>query len=549
SSYQVKSLDIVQVKRLTTNDLTDPSVGAVDGNLIAVNSASLSVTTLATPVAQSLVAGTSDFEFATIVLNAQSSGETVKVSKIVVTENASTTATNVGNYRLYKDSETSALTTTASTDSLSSGAVTFNLSNAIEISQSTPVTLHLKANLLSTATTTATHRLNVASSTTALTAIGKTTGNTLTNGSDITFAGSGQTMSVVSAGTLTLSLVSGSGASPSTNQIVNIGTAGSVYFAFKMTSQYENQKITSLKITATSTGANNLATTTLSNIKLYEGSATTPFAQASQFDTCGANQCTVTFTAGDNMLSAPVPSTGVTIYGKADVSAGGVAILGNNFKFMIASSIADVAIKGSSSGLTTGTKTGTPTASGVSYVASQNVKIEAGSLTTSIGSGAGVIVGAFKITNNGTAAVRLATSTFTFTNSGSATTTTNFRIYASAQGGALSDISGWNSGNGYLAAAGTTGISSIISFATSTMTDAEQTINGGSWRYLTIKTTAASALSDTYAFSISALGNVLYDVLETDLGYSGNSDGDLSDTIYGLYIDGLPALSTVTRTQ
>ena len=133
-----------------------------------------------------------------------------------------------------------------------------------------------------------------------------------------------------------------------------------------------------------------------------------------------------------------------------------------------------------------------------------------------------------------------------FTNSGSATTGTNFKIFSSAMGGGQSDVSSWNSGNGYLAAAGTTGASSTISFATTTLTVAERKIDGGSWRYLTIRTSAASANNDTYQFSVSALGNILFNVDEVDLGYSGNDDADLSDTIYGLYVGDIPALSTVT---
>ncbi|MEK6826252.1 MAG: hypothetical protein AABX90_01340, partial [Nanoarchaeota archaeon] len=92
SSYQVKSFDITEVKRIVTNDLTDPSVSALDGNAIAVNAAALTVTTIVIPIAQSVVAGTNSFEFATFELNAQSGGEDVKVSRIVVTQtNSSTT--------------------------------------------------------------------------------------------------------------------------------------------------------------------------------------------------------------------------------------------------------------------------------------------------------------------------------------------------------------------------------------------------------------------------------------------------------------------------
>jgi hypothetical protein len=553
STYQVKIFDLRQVKRLVTNDLMDPATGAVDGNLIAVRAAAISVVTLSTPVANSVVAGTNDFEFATIQLNAQSSGETVKVSKVIVTGNGSTTPnTNIGNYRLYKDSDTSPLSVTANTDSLTGNdgtddTVTFNLSSPLEVTQASTVALHFKANLLSGAATGATHRFNVASSSGNIVAVGKTTGNTLTHGSDITFAGSGQVMTVVGAGTLTLSLVSGTGASPSANQVVNVNTTNQAYFAFKMTSQFETQKITSLKLTATTTGTTLAATTTIQNIKLYEGSATTPFASAAQFDSCSASACTITFTASDNLLSAAVPTTGVTIYVKADITPGGSAILGNSFNFTIASSTSDVAVKGSVSGSTSGTKTGTPTVSGISYVVPQNVKIEADtSIATQVGLTSGVTVARFKVTNNGASPVYLSTSTLTFTNTGSATNTVSFRIFGSAMGGGQSDSSGWNSGSGYLAPSGTTGASSTINFGTTTLTDAERKIDGGSWRYLTVKTSAAAINNDTFQFSVSSLGNVKFDAQEIDLGYSGNGDSDLSDTILGLFVDGVPSEVTVT---
>jgi hypothetical protein len=557
-SYQVFNMDITQVKRLVTNDLTDPSVSAINGNNIAVSAARLAVTTLNTPVADSVVAGTNDFEFAQIQLNSQAGGEDVKVSKVRVTYTGHNTpnSTNLSNYRLYKDNDTTPLSTSASTASLSSDAgsatVDFNFSNSITVARSNPVVLHLKANVLTGAATNATSTFNVASSSAAYTAVGAITGNTVTPGySGNTMTGNGQQMTVVAAGTLTLSLVSGSGASPSQNQVVSVGTTGQVYFAFKMTSQYETQKITSLKITATSTGAAQLSTTTLRNISLYEGN--TLRKTVAQFDGCHSGGCWVTYTDQDNVLSAAVPTTGVTIYVKADVAAGGSAVLGNNFKFMIASSTGDVAVKGSNTASTSGTRTGTPTASGVSYVIPQNVKVEAVSptMTTNIGLSAGNVIGVFKITNNGTAPIYLASSTgFTFTNGGSATNSLSFALYSSALGGSQGDTSVT-----YIATSTADGSSSSVPFDLTNVVAASRKIDGGSWRYLTIKNASFGTAmpgvpvsNNTFQFSVSALGNLLYNVDESDLGYSGNpqSDNDLSDTIPDLYIDGTPSLATVT---
>jgi len=558
-TYLVKAFDLTSAKRLTSNDLLSDgdsglAVATTDGLTIPVQAAKIVVTTLSSPIANSVVVGSSDYEFAQIQLNAQSGGEDVKVSSITVTNTlggttTSSALTDVSNLRMFKDSETTALTTTAST-AVNGATVTFSFSTPIVVPKATPVTLHLKANVVAdtNGANTGTQKFHVASSTSAVSATGYTTGNSLTNGSDITFAGSGQAMTIVSSGKLIFSLVSGSGASPSSNQIINVGTSNGVYLAFKLTSQYEAQKVTSLKLTSVATA---LSSTTLTNIKLYEGSATTAFASAPQFDACTGTACTVTFISSDNLLSAPVPTTGVTIYAKADVASGGLgAILGNDFKFSVASTT-DIVSKGSVSALA-GTVTGSATSSGISYVNPQNVKIEAVSPTaaTQVGTSAGQNLAVFKVTNNGSAAIYLSSSTMSFTNGGSATTTTNFKIYASAMGGGQSDTSGWGAGaangNGYLAIDGTTGASSTISFATTTFSAAERKIDGGSWRYLTIRNTAAVANNDTFQFSVSALGNILFNADEADLGYSGNSDSDLSDTIPDLRVDGIPALSTVT---
>lgn len=545
SSYTVKSFDLIQVKRLVTNDLTDPSVSALDGNAISVKAATLAITTMATPVAQSVVSGVQGFEFATIQLNAQAGGEDVRVSKLVVTQtNASTTpASYIKGFALYKDSDTSSLATTASTDTLSSNAVTFNFSSPITVTKTSPVTLHFKGNIMTGVPANTTSTFYVASSSAATTAVGVTTGNTLTHGTDITFSGNGQQMTAVGAGQLLLSLESGSGKSPSANQVVAKGTTSGTYLAFKATSLYEKQKITSLKLTATSTVATPLNITTLTNIKLYEGSNSTPFATAVQFDSCGADGCDVTLTASDNLLSAAVPTTGITIYVKADV--GTSAKLGDNFKLVVASSTADVAVKGETTGSTSGTVTGTPTPSGLTYVVPQVVKVEAVSPTTAtqVGTTAGQTIAVLKITNTGTAPIYATTSNMTFAQGGTASTSLAFNLYSSTMGGTQSDAS-VNYGT---STPGTTGASSTVAFGNlSTVSEVNRQIDGGSWRYLTIKTTAAAANNDTFRFSVSALGNVIFYSKESELGYDGNIDGDLSDTIMNLYVDGTPSLETVT---
>lgn len=545
AAYTVKSFDLVQVKRLITGDLTDPGVAAIDGNQIAVKAAALAVTTLATPVANSVVAGTNNYVFAQIQLNAQAGGEDVRVTSLKVTD-TSNSSTDITNLRMFTDAAlTSPVPVTGSTASMSAatnGTVTFNFNPALVVEQATPVTLYFVGDI-STSAANATHRFNVAA-TADVTATGKSTGNTV-GGSSLTVAGSGQTMTIVSSGSLVLSNVSGSGASPSVNQVVNVGTKDGVYFAFSMRSQYETQKITSLKLTATGT---NLATTTLTNIRLYQDNSTTPITGGvkAQFDASNGASSTVTFTASDNLLSAPVPTTGTTIYVKADIGAGGAAVLGNDFVFKIAAA-SDVAVKGSVTGSTSGTVSGTPTVTGITYVVPQNVAIEAVSPTTATtcgstnnGCGAGTQIAVFKITNNGTASIRLGTSTtFKFAQSGN--TTSTFDLYTTA-----SQNQSYTAANTKISTSSVATSGGYVTFDISTTSAADRTIDGGSYRYIVVKNAQLMKSGDTAAFGVAALGDLTYQVDEANLGYDGNVDGDTSDTIQNLYINGTPSLSTVS---
>jgi len=569
-SYTVTNFDLTSVKRLVSNDLlsandTGLNVSAVSGLQIAIQAAKLIVTTLSSPVANSVVLSTNKYEFAQIQLNAQAGGEDVKVNSILLTSTVGTTnagLTDVAGLEMYKDNDTSPLPTTAST-ATNAATVTFSFSTAIVVPKATPVTLHLKANVVADtdANNTGTIKFNVASTSAgSISATGATTGNTLTNGSDITYAGIGQAMTIVSSGNLILSVVSGSGASPSANQVLNIGTTNIPLFAFKMTSQYEAQKITSLTIRASSTTGTVLATTTLQNIKLYEGNASTPFAQAPQFDSCslisGANatssdqHCKVTFTAADNLLSAPVPSTGVTITVKADVAPGGTAILGNNFYFLIASTTADYAVKGAVSSLTTGTKTGTPAAGGTSYIVPQTVSITGISPLTAIqagssnaGIGAGYQFAVFKITNNGGAAVYISTSTtFRFAQSG--TTTSSFDLYISPQNGSIGAAT---TKLNTLSASTSITTSGYVTFTDlSGASTTNRKIDGGAYRYLVVKSVDTTVTGRTTQFSVAALNDIRFDVQESDLGYDGNGNGTLTEAIGNLPVDGIPSLETIS---
>ncbi len=551
SAYQVKSFDLIQAKRLVTGDLVDPGVTAQNGYNLTVSAASLTVTTLATPAANSVVAGTNGYVLASFSLNAGSGGENTRVTKIVVTHNGSSTVnTDLGNYKLYNDADgdgipqsSEYIVTNDSQSSLTLGGtpgtndtVTFTPTQAIVVTPSIPVTLILTSDVLSGAATGSTNKFNIASS--GITASGAVTGNTVTP----TYAGSGQAQTLVAAGNLTLSVLSGAGASPSVNQIVTIGSTPSVVFAFKILPQYEGAKITVLKLTASSTANGTLATTTLTNFQLYNGD---PSAGGSlvttqpQFNSCASGVCTVKFTANDNIFQSIVPTTGMSVYIKATVGAAGNAVLGDSFSFDIAAT-SSVSSTGASSATTT-TVIGTPAASGYTYVVPQDVQITAVSPTAAASCGSagngcpsGTQLAVYKIYNPGPASVRLGTSTsFKFTQSGN--TTSTFGIYTTASQNQTSGFS-VEIDNGVQATSG-----GYVTLNISTSTAANRTVDGGSFRYIAIENSQVMKSGDTAAFGVGSLGDLKYQVDESSLGYDGNGNGTTLDTIQNLPIDGTPS--------
>lgn len=525
-SYYVNDMDLIQVKRLISNDLLDPGTSPSDGNTIAVKAASLAVTTLSVPVAASVVAGTNDFEFARFQLDASAGGEDVKVSRIVVTDTLGSGSdySGVNNLVMYKDGQP--LPTSAST-ATNGSTVAFNFVTPITVTRSSPVTLSLKANVVSN--TGNSHKFRIAAAS-DVTATGVSTGNSVTP----TVSGNGQVMTVTSAGQLALSLVSGSGASPSENRLVSIGSTDQTVFAFKLTSLYEPIKISSLKLTwaGTSVQGNDVR-----NIRLYKGSETTPFAQAAQGTCSSSSTCSFTWNWPDNWGAGNVdPASPVTVYVKADIGGPGEAKLGNDFVFSIAAT-SDVTARGAVSGQTA-TVSGTPAATGVSYISPFSVLVtgeapSAGSSQTQTVT-AGTTIGRFKITNNGAAKITLTAVKFTDNGSNSANNEV-YGLYASDE----------NSSNytGTLLATST----DSVDFGAGL----NLTLNGGAYRYLTVtvhSNVSGLVAGDNWNLSVASLGDLKYSVADSDLGYDGNIDGNpTSGTSTGLRVDGRPALGTIVK--
>lgn len=242
-------------KSTTVNTTTD-----VAGNTLTVQAAALTVTTGATPIAGSVVAGVQDFTLANIILDASGGGEDAKVTAITVTDATGTAALplDLVNWELWGDPDTSdtndavvriettnstaAATATANTAGIDS-TVAFTLKTPIRIAKAKSVTLQVKADVIAGATTgtavTAAHQVNL-NAAADITSTGWITGTAITE----TVAGAGQTQIVRASGTLRVELA----ADTATAGPIVAGSTGVSLAKYKLTSAFEDIDITEIPL-------------------------------------------------------------------------------------------------------------------------------------------------------------------------------------------------------------------------------------------------------------------------------------------------------------
>jgi len=538
SSVMVNDFDITSRKRLITNDIGDPSVGTADGLARSINAASLTITNLATPIATSLIAGTAGAELANIQFSTIASGEDARISTLVIADTKSATATYATVSNLVLKNSAGEVVNTSNSTATNAATVSFTISSPIIVAKGTTATYKLYGDVSGTAT--GTHLFFATSTGGSVT--GKDTGNTVTP----TFAGSGQTMTIATNGSMSLSLVSGTNAAPSVAQLVNVGSTNESVFAFRLSSLFEAQKISALRLTWSGTTA---STTDIKNIRLYKNAETTAFASAEQADnSCASSTCTYAWTWSDNWGAGSVqPGSPMTIYVKADIGTAGIARLGHEYLFKIAATT-DASSTGAYSAVVS-TVTGTPTVTATSTIVPFKVTAEAvspapGSAITQVIT-VGSTLGQFKVAApSGGSAITLNQVKFIDSGSNSSANTMVYGLYASNQGAGAS--------NGTLITTTTRATSTnVVTFGTSASTSA-LTINAGSYRnlFITYETAGTSAIAsgDSFKLSVAALGDITYNVTELNLGYDENNNGDLADAIIGLKADGIPILGTLQKT-
>jgi|GEM_PF-4803825 hypothetical protein len=496
----------------------------------------LRVTTLANPVAQTLVLGTTGATLASFELNAGVVGSTEnpKIPRLTVrvtTGGASTRESDIGNLTMY-DSNGNQFTTTAST-AIGAAANTFNFTVPIIVPKSGSVTLTLKGDVLAlsgiSGVETLTYAITLASD---VVAVGADTGNSIIPTLGI---GAGQPMTLSSAGTLRLSLVSGSNASPATDQTANVGTTGLPILAVKMVAGNEDMKPieATLEVCGSMHNVNNLG-----HVELFLDSSLVPFATTEQMGlkTIGDKTClATTWTAVDNLLLARIErGTTPTIFVKANVGQGGQVVLGDNFKAKMT-----MKAKGAMSGVFVDA-IGAPEAAGLTTIVPFNVTITAeapspGSSQTQY-VGAGTPTGRFKVVNYGTAQIGIPGPKYTDICVHTGNTTTNGLKYSDQTSNNYTANTACVS-NGSVDFSGVNGGAPIFS------------IDGGAYRYLTttIKDIGGAVSGDCWELTVAKLGDATYCVIGYDLGYAPKGDGDYTQTVCGLPMNGRPSLGVIVK--
>ncbi|MDP3989510.1 MAG: peptidoglycan-binding domain-containing protein [bacterium] len=231
-----------------TGDTVTPTPStAVEGNTMTIRAAALSISASPSPVAQTVVAGVTDFTFANLQLDATNSGEDLRMSTVLVDFDAVSVsdATNVNNCKLFDgstqlNSGSNIVDPTADDDDLA-----FTLDDPLTITKGTVKTLALKCSIVSGSTGSYTFGYNSSASPT-VTGVDSGQSASLTE-----TTGAGQLMTLASGGSLT---VVEDPSSPN-YRVVQAGTNGNELTVLKLRAANEDISLTRLGLKLTNSAS------------------------------------------------------------------------------------------------------------------------------------------------------------------------------------------------------------------------------------------------------------------------------------------------------
>ena len=203
------STDWATVKGLTTgNTITPAPASSLTLPAMTVKTGALTVSTQTTPIAQTVIAGASQFEFARYAFDAISSGEDIRVTAIPLTYGVATGgATDITNCKLY-DGATVVNTSNIVNPSAQSSSTNFTFDGAgLIVTKGSSKNISLKCDLRSGSTGSYLWGLDTGQAASYTGATGVTSGQTIT---ETLTESNGQAMTAASGGSLAVILDSSS---------------------------------------------------------------------------------------------------------------------------------------------------------------------------------------------------------------------------------------------------------------------------------------------------------------------------------------------------
>ena len=290
----------------TTGNTITLSNGVFAMNTMTVKAAALTVSVAGTPAAQTIVPGGSARTFANFQLDASQSGEDVRFGNMAVSLTAGGAYANELSSCQMWDGST-ALTTGSNVinPAASASSATFTFDSALVVSKNTVKTITLKCNVSGSASNGHTYSWGIATAPGTVT--GVTSGNTVTATVNVN---AGQTQTI-GAGSFTVTTHSDS----PQYALVSANTTGNVVAQYKFRATNENINLTKLGLKLTSGNAADL-----SNVSVWDGSTQV-----------GSATFSGTSTTAIVTLSTPVTLTANTdkiLIVKADLAAQGTGMPG-----------------------------------------------------------------------------------------------------------------------------------------------------------------------------------------------------------------------------
>ena len=305
-------VDITSKGEVTNNAITESPTSAVAADTMTIRVGKLNVSTLNTPVAQTVVVGSNGYTFAQFVLDASASGEDVKVTQLSIRH--STTAANlhqdISGMKIYDGALVLNLNDVESGDAttVSNATSTIDLDTALIIPKGTSKTLVLKGDISGSAT--GGHEFSMVG-TSALVAYGNSTGNSITE----TITNSdGQLMTTATNASLTISV---SSASATQDGLLPGNTEGLTVGVFSFRAQYSDVNLEEVYMTLSTTTVSNLGGPDQFNkISLWYGADKVAEATATTTDslleTAGDTDTNANNTVHFDMSASPVKITAGT---------------------------------------------------------------------------------------------------------------------------------------------------------------------------------------------------------------------------------------------